>query len=119
MPSTKLVHGPQDARRPDEPDVLEPALQAEEIRVGCKAYFSVPEAAESDHKPVLARLAISMPVTDQVQALACITYITREALLASPSQSTTLTSWDWRTCRRLTLSGLHCPMPLLAAQHGT
>lgn len=56
----------QDAQHDQEPDEPEPALEAEEIRVGCSDYISVPAAVESDHKPVLARLAISMPVTDQV-----------------------------------------------------
>ena len=60
----------QDARHLDDPGAPQPALQAEEIRVACRAYFSVPAAVESDHKPVLASLAVSMPVTDQVTAAA-------------------------------------------------
>ncbi len=55
------------SRRAEDPDAPEPALAAEEIRVKCTKYWSVPHAVESDHKPVLARLAISMPVTDQVR----------------------------------------------------
>lgn len=66
LPQYDLNVCSQNARRSHDPDVPEPALQAEEICVKCTAYISVPAAAESDHKPVLARLAISMPVTDQV-----------------------------------------------------
>lgn len=56
-------------KRLTAPDAPQPALQAEEICVKCTAYISVPAAVESDHKPVLGRLAISMPVTDQVNCV--------------------------------------------------
>lgn len=49
-----------------DPEAPEPALAAEEIRVRATCYTSVQAALESDHKPVLAALSVSIPVTDQV-----------------------------------------------------
>ena len=68
----------------DDPGAPQPALQAEEIRVACRAYFSVPAAAESDHKPVLASLAVSMPITDQVTAPALRSAGSQTRLLFPP-----------------------------------
>lgn len=50
-----------------DPEAPPASLAAEEIRVTAASYHSLPAALDSDHKPVVAVLDVSMPVTDQAR----------------------------------------------------